>query len=44
MSAYVIKNQLTAVDDIKQFDTDGYCYNAAMSSAREWVFTRDKPA
>ncbi|WP_339338966.1 peroxide stress protein YaaA [uncultured Oceanicoccus sp.] len=44
MSAYVIKNQLTAVDDIKQFDIDGYGYNAAMSSAREWVFTRDKPA
>ena len=44
MSAYVIKNQLTDVEDIKQFDTDGYRYNAAMSSAREWVFTRDEPA
>lgn len=44
MSAYVIKSQLTDVEDIKQFDTDGYRYNAAMSSAREWVFTRDEPA
>ncbi|ARN73923.1 peroxide stress protein YaaA [Oceanicoccus sagamiensis] len=44
MSAYIIKNQLTDVDDIKQFDTDGYRYNPAMSSAREWVFTRDEPA
>ncbi len=44
MSAYVIKNQLTDVEDIKQFDTDGYRYNASMSSAREWVFTRDEPA
>ena len=43
MSAYVIKNQLTDVDKIKQFDTGGYRYNAAMSSAREWVFTRDEP-
>ena len=40
MAAYVIKNQLDTVDDIKQFDIDGYAYNAAMSTAREWVFTR----
>jgi uncharacterized protein len=44
MSAYVIKNRISEVEDIKQFDVDGYRYNAAMSSAREWVFTRDKPA
>jgi cytoplasmic iron level regulating protein YaaA (DUF328/UPF0246 family) len=44
MSAYVIKNQLTEVEDLKQFDTAGYRYNAAMSSAREWVYTRDEPA
>ncbi len=42
MSAYVIKNQIDNVDDLKKFDTDGYCYNSAMSSAREWVFTREE--
>lgn len=40
MAAFVIKHQLTQVEDIKQFDADDYCYNDAMSTAREWVFTR----
>lgn len=44
MAAYVIKQQITQLNDIKQFDEQGYRYNAAMSSAREWVFTRDTPA
>jgi uncharacterized protein len=44
MSAYIIKNQLDDVEDIKQFDSEGYRYNAAMSTAREWVFTRDHAA
>lgn len=42
MSAYVIKNSITDVAGIKKFKVDGYRYNAAMSSAREWVFTRDQ--
>jgi hypothetical protein len=41
MSAYVIKQQIDDVEAIKQFDSEGYAYNAAMSTAREWVFTRD---
>ncbi len=41
MSAYIIKNRLETVASIKDFDGDGYAYNAAMSSAREWVFVRD---
>ena len=40
MSAYVIKNQLTEVEDLKGFDVEGYAYNASMSTARDWVFTR----
>ena len=43
ISAYAIKNRLTDVEDIKGFDVDGYAYNDAMSSAREWVFTRKLP-
>ena len=42
MSAYIIHNQITDVEGIKQFDTDGYSYNADMSTAREWVFTREE--
>ncbi|MFT7130375.1 MAG: cytoplasmic iron level regulating protein YaaA (DUF328/UPF0246 family) [Gammaproteobacteria bacterium] len=41
MSAYIIKNRINEVEDIKHFDVAGYQYCEAMSSAREWVFTRD---
>ena len=44
MAAYVIKSRITDVENIKTFDVDGYTYNASMSSARDWVFTRDNPA
>lgn len=44
MAAYVIKNRITELDDIKAFDVDGYQFNSSMSSARDWVFTRDNPA
>ena len=44
MSAYIIKQQLEDVEAIKQFDSEGYRYNAAMSSVSEWVFTRDHAA
>lgn len=41
MSAYIIKNKITAAAQIKSFDWDGYCYNEAMSNDTEWVFVRD---
>lgn len=44
MSAYIIKNRITKVEKIKQFDSDGYEYNEAMSSTGEWVFTREGAA
>ena len=40
MSAWIVKNRLDQVDGLKDFDSAGYGYNAAMSTAREWVFTR----
>lgn len=42
MSAYIIKNRIKNVEKIKQFDVAGYQYNEAMSSAGEWVFTREE--
>ena len=42
MSAYIIKNKISAVEGIKDFDSDGYCYNAAMSEGDSWVFTREQ--
>lgn len=44
MTGYIIRNQIKQVDDLKNFDGGGYRYNPAMSSAREWVFTRDSAA
>ena len=41
MAGYVIRNRIENVEKLKLFDAEGYHYNAAMSSAREWVFTRD---
>lgn len=43
MSAYVIKNQITKAEELKQFDYDSYKYNSEFSTAQEWVFTRDQP-
>lgn len=42
MSAYVIKNQLTDVNDLKRFNVDSYNYNESMSSPCDWVFTREE--
>jgi cytoplasmic iron level regulating protein YaaA (DUF328/UPF0246 family) len=41
MSRYLIENQIEDPEKIKQFDVAGYAYQPAMSSAREWVFTRE---
>lgn len=41
MAAYVINNKINDVEKIKEFDSDGYYYCPAMSTAREWVFIRD---
>ncbi len=40
MSAYIINNKITAVDDIKAFDSDGYGFSKKLSSEKEFVFTR----
>ncbi|MBV1929705.1 MAG: peroxide stress protein YaaA, partial [Gammaproteobacteria bacterium] len=44
MVAYIVRNRLSDVEQIKNFDSEGYVYNPAMSSAREWVFTREAAA
>ena len=44
MARYIIDKRLEDVAGIKKFRGDGYRYNAAESSAREWVFTREETA
>jgi len=40
MARYIIDRRITQVEEIKQFDREGYAYNPSLSSGQEWVFTR----
>lgn len=40
MSAYIIKNNLEDVEQIKNFTEAGYLYNSELSTATDWVFCR----
>lgn len=41
MTRYAIKNRIENPEDLKQFDLEGYTFNASMSDGDKWVFTRD---
>jgi cytoplasmic iron level regulating protein YaaA (DUF328/UPF0246 family) len=43
MTRYIIDKGLNDPEGLKKFRGDGYRYNKAQSTAREMVFTRDKP-
>lgn len=40
LSRFIIKNQLTNPEDIKDFNEDGYAFNKKLSKDNTWVFTR----
>ena len=40
MAAYVIKNRIKDVEEIKQFDVTGYVFSPEQSNEKEWVFLR----
>lgn len=40
MARYIIQNQLTDVEQLKNFDIAGYQYSAEFSQENDWVFTR----
>jgi len=40
MSRYIIQHRLTAVDDLKSFDADGYHWSTELSDSKQLVFTR----
>lgn len=40
MTAYILKNKIESIEDIKGFDDSGYCYNADASTKNEMVFLR----
>ena len=41
MARYIVQNQWTNPEDLKQFTGMGYAYDPLLSSADDWVFTRD---
>lgn len=40
MARYIIQNQLTDHEQLKNFDLAGYQYNPDLTQGNEWVFTR----
>ncbi len=40
MARFAILNELSDVEQLKNFDTDGYAFNQTLSNQNEWVFTR----
>ncbi len=40
MSRFIIQNQITDVEYLKGFDTEGYAFSEQLSSDKEWVFIR----
>lgn len=40
MVRYAAQNQIEDVEQLKDFDLEGYCFNPAASSENEWVFQR----
>jgi cytoplasmic iron level regulating protein YaaA (DUF328/UPF0246 family) len=40
MSRFIIENNISDVEEIKAFDSEGYYFNNQLSTLTEWVFTR----
>lgn len=43
MARYAIDNRIGRPADLKGFDTDGYRFQASLSTDTDWVFSRPKP-
>lgn len=41
MAHLIVKEKVTLAEDLKEFVANDYCYNEAMSSAEDWVYTID---
>lgn len=42
MTRYIIKNKLERVEDIKDFDEEGYYYEETISDSCNWVFLKER--
>lgn len=41
MAQYIVKNRITEINQLKDFNEDGYNYNAEMSNGNNMIFTRE---
>ncbi len=44
MARFIVENRLTAAEEIKDFTSGGYAYDANQSDGDTWVFVRSYPA
>ena len=42
MTRFIIDNEITDIEDIKDFDSEGYRFKPALSDDKTWTFTRPK--
>jgi hypothetical protein len=42
MARYIIDKQIKQVEEIKQFNGEGYAFNPSLSNLQDWVFTRNQ--
>ena len=40
MARFIVDNNITNPEEVKNFDADGYRYDENLSSEDEWVFVR----
>jgi len=40
MCDYIVQNRITRVEDLQSFNSDGYRFAPALSSQKDWVYTR----
>ena len=40
MCDYIVRNRITRVEDLQSFNSDGYRFAPALSSQKDWVYTR----
>ena len=40
MARYIIQNQLTSIEEVKNFDLAGYEFSSDLSQGNELIFTR----
>lgn len=40
MTRFIVKNKITSLDELREFEEEDYRYNDDLSTSSEWVFTR----